>query len=152
MDIKTHGGFKSSPMDSDHALEYHPGVVGEAPISIESIDQRAERRLVLKMHLFIMRMIFFMYFLNAIDRSNQGNAKTDGMGKDLGFKGSQYSVLVMVFYVPFCCLPANLVTRKFQAEVVSGVLHVRLGNARNCVSWCEEFCPDHGYTGFAGDI
>ncbi|KAH9902018.1 MFS general substrate transporter [Xylariomycetidae sp. FL2044] len=63
-------------------------------------------------------MIFLMYFFNSIDRSNLGNAKTDGMDVDLGFVGNQYSILVMVFYVPFCglTLPANLITRKFQPK------------------------------------
>jgi MFS family permease len=65
-----------------------------------------------------MTMIFFMYFFNSIDRSNLGNAKTDGMDTDLHFTGNQYSILVMVFYIPICglCLPANLITRKFQPK------------------------------------
>jgi MFS family permease len=65
-----------------------------------------------------MTMIFFMYFFNSIDRSNLGNGKTDGMDTDLHFTGNQYSILVMVFYIPFCglCLPANLITRKFQPK------------------------------------
>ena len=117
MGIKTHDA-SSAPLDSDLALNHHPDAVEEAPISIESIDQRVERRLVLKMDPFIMPIIFFMYFFNVIDGSNLGNAKTDGMDKDLDFKENQYSILVMVLYVLFCglCLSANLVTRKFQPK------------------------------------
>jgi MFS family permease len=63
-------------------------------------------------------MIFFIYFFDSIDRSNLGNAKTDGMDTDLRFTGNQYSTLVMVSYISFCglCLPANLITRKFQPK------------------------------------
>lgn len=92
--------------------------IGDVSHTVPPIDAAAERKLVLKFDLLVMVMIFFMYFFNSIDRSNLGNAKTDHMDDDLGFVGNQYSILIMVFYVPFCglCLPANLVTRKFQPK------------------------------------
>ncbi|KKY22254.1 putative permease of the major facilitator superfamily [Diplodia seriata] len=91
---------------------------GHVSTILPQIDAAAERKLVRKFDLLVMVMIFFMYFFNSIDRSNLGNAKTDGMDVDLGFVNNQYSILVMVFYVPFCglCLPANLVTRKFEPK------------------------------------
>lgn len=92
--------------------------IGHVSDPVSPVDTVAERQLVRKFDILVMVMIFFMYFFNSIDRSNLGNAKTDHMDKDLGFVGNQYSILIMVFYVPFCglCLPANLVTRKFQPK------------------------------------
>ncbi|KAH7054285.1 major facilitator superfamily domain-containing protein [Macrophomina phaseolina] len=92
--------------------------IGHVSDPVSPVDTVAERKLVRKFDILVMVMIFFMYFFNSIDRSNLGNAKTDHMDKDLGFVGNQYSILIMVFYVPFCglCLPANLVTRKFQPK------------------------------------
>lgn len=37
-----------------------------------------------------------MYLFNALDKGNLGNAKTDGMDKDLGFKGNQYNIMLSV--------------------------------------------------------
>ena len=61
-----------------------------------------------------------MYFFNSVDRSNLGNAKTDGMDKDLNFKGNEYSLLILLFYVPFglCDLPLNLLTKRFSGKVM----------------------------------
>jgi MFS family permease len=61
-----------------------------------------------------------MYFFNSVDRSNLGNAKTDGMDKDLGFTGEQYSLLILLFYVPngLCDLPLNMLTKKWSGKVM----------------------------------
>lgn len=61
-----------------------------------------------------------MYFFNSVDRSNLGNAKTDGMDHDLNFKGNEYSLLILLFYVPFglCDLPLNLLTKRFSGKVM----------------------------------
>lgn len=64
-------------------------------------------------------MLSAMYFFNSVDRSNLGNAKTDGMDKDLHFVGEQYSLLILLFYVPngLLDLPLNMITKKFSAKV-----------------------------------
>lgn len=61
-----------------------------------------------------------MYFFNSVDRSNLGNAKTDGMDKDLGFTGEQYSLLILLFYIPngLCDLPLNMLTKKWSGRVM----------------------------------
>ncbi|KAL1636874.1 hypothetical protein SLS56_000968 [Neofusicoccum ribis] len=61
-----------------------------------------------------------MYFFNSVDRSNLGNAKTDGMDKDLGFVGEQYSLLILLFYVPngLCDLPLNMLTKRWSGKVM----------------------------------
>lgn len=61
-----------------------------------------------------------MYFFNAVDRSNLGNAKTDGLDTDLGFVGNQYSLLILLFYIPngLADLPLNMLTKKFSGGVM----------------------------------
>lgn len=70
-----------------------------------------------------------MYFFNAVDRSNLGNAKTDGLEQDLNFKGNEYSLLILLFYIPFGTLdlPLNLLTKKFSAKWVLPSLMVIWG-------------------------
>ncbi|PVH76158.1 MFS general substrate transporter [Cadophora sp. DSE1049] len=59
-----------------------------------------------------------MYLFNSVDRSNLGNAKTDGLEKDLGMTGNQYANTLVIFYVTFCLLdlPSNLLLKKFTAK------------------------------------
>jgi hypothetical protein len=61
-----------------------------------------------------------MYFFNSVDRSNLSNAQTDGLSTDLGFSKNQYSLLVLLFYVPFglCDLPLNLLTKRFSGRIM----------------------------------
>ena len=59
-----------------------------------------------------------MYFFNALDRSNLGNAKTDGLEKDLHLHGNQYTTILAVFSVTFCAfdLPSNLLLKRFSGR------------------------------------
>jgi sugar phosphate permease len=61
-----------------------------------------------------------MYFFNAVDRSNISNAKTDGIDRNLGFVGEEYSLLILLFYIPFGLLdlPLNILTKRFSARRV----------------------------------
>ncbi|KAJ4313141.1 hypothetical protein N0V84_009566 [Fusarium piperis] len=70
-----------------------------------------------------------MYFFNAVDRGNLGNVETDGMSKDLGFVGEQFSLLILLFYVPngLCDLPLNLLTKRFSGRVMLPALMVGWG-------------------------
>ncbi|CAH0032850.1 unnamed protein product [Clonostachys rhizophaga] len=83
-----------------------------------SIDPEDERKLLWKIDLRVMPLLFFMYFFNSLDRNNLGAAKTDGIDTDLGFSKYQYNTLVSVFYIPYCALtvPANILTRKLSAR------------------------------------
>ena len=70
--------------------------------------------------MYLLPFLSLMYFFNAVDRSNLGNAKTDGMDVDLGFTGEQYSLLILLFYVPngLCDLPLNMLTKKWSGRVM----------------------------------
>lgn len=72
------------------------------------------------MDMYLLPFLSLMYFFNSVDRSNLGNAKTDGMDKDLGFVGEQYSLLILLFYVPngLCDLPLNMLTAKWSGRVM----------------------------------
>jgi MFS family permease len=52
-----------------------------------------------------------------IDRSNIGNAKIDGLTKDLKLTGNKFNVALVVFYVPYIAVdvPSNWVVKHFQA-------------------------------------
>nr|KAK5441280.1 hypothetical protein LTR18_007124 [Exophiala xenobiotica] len=90
------------------------GVVGHP------IDRAAEKSYVRKLDFYLLPFLSLMYFFNSVDRSNLGNAKTDGLDKDLHFTGNDYSLLILLFYVPFglCDLPLNLLTKRLSGKVM----------------------------------
>ena len=42
-----------------------------------------------------------LYLLAHIDRGNIGNAKIEGMDRDLGLVGNQYNIASTIFFVPY---------------------------------------------------
>ncbi|KAH7133722.1 major facilitator superfamily domain-containing protein [Dactylonectria macrodidyma] len=84
------------------------------------IDKALDRAYVRKMDLYLLPYLSIMYFFNSVDRSNLGNAETDGMSTDLNFVGEQYSLLILLFYVPngLCDLPLNLLTKRFSGRIM----------------------------------
>lgn len=80
----------------------HSASSGEvAPVPVEGETQHLpsfehEKALTWKFDLRILPMLAVMYLFNALDKGNLGNAKTDGMDKDLGFKGNQYNIMLSV--------------------------------------------------------
>lgn len=55
-----------------------------------------------------------------MDRSNLGNAKTDGLDTDLHLVGNQYSNTLVIFYITFCLfdLPLNLLLKKLSGKIM----------------------------------
>ena len=64
-----------------------------------------ERALTQKFDFRMLPMLAIMYLFNALDKGNLGNAKTDGMDKDLGFKGNQYNTMLSVSNIAFAPRP-----------------------------------------------
>ena len=101
----------------------HPSLTGllNAPtVSSSSLSWAYLTHVVRKLDFYLLPFLSLMYFFNSVDRSNLGNAKTDGMDKDLGFKGEQYSLLILLFYIPngLCDLPLNMLTKKWSGRVM----------------------------------
>lgn len=65
------------------------------------ISPAAERALTRKFDLRILPVLAVMYLFNSLDKSNLGNAKTNGLEKTLGLKNSQYNTILSVFFVPY---------------------------------------------------
>ncbi|KAK0460431.1 major facilitator superfamily domain-containing protein [Desarmillaria tabescens] len=116
LDHKDYSDIESKVPDVAYGLD------GEPSHNIEDyyrFDPKVERRVVRKLDTRLMPLIFCMYVFNAIDRSNLGNAKTDGLESDLHFHGNDYSIMLSLFYIPFCTLtiPAIALSKKIGAKV-----------------------------------
>ncbi|KAF2864302.1 MFS transporter-like protein [Piedraia hortae CBS 480.64] len=86
--------------------------VEDAPAFQEDagLDDRFRR----KFDLHILPWIFLLWLLAFIDRSNIGNARIDGLAKDLHLTGEKYNVALTVFYILYILvdIPSNWVLAK----------------------------------------
>jgi hypothetical protein len=63
-------------------------------------DTDEEKRLVRKIDFYLMPMLWIMYIMNYIDRTNIGNARIAGMGDDLSLDDQEYAwVLRYAFHM-----------------------------------------------------
>ncbi|KAI4260200.1 MAG: hypothetical protein L6R42_004171 [Xanthoria sp. 1 TBL-2021] len=78
-----------------------PAVTTADGNTLAIISPAAERALTRKFDLRILPVLAIMYLFNSLDKSNLGNAKTHGLEKTLGLKGTQYNTILSVFFVPY---------------------------------------------------
>ncbi|WQF86566.1 Putative major facilitator superfamily, MFS transporter superfamily [Colletotrichum destructivum] len=73
--------------------------------------EEEEKKLVKKIDLFLMPTIWLMYLLSYMDRTNIGNAKIAGMADDLSLSSSQYSIVLIVFFIGYVLFepPSNMI-------------------------------------------
>ncbi|KAI0147947.1 MFS general substrate transporter [Hypoxylon sp. NC0597] len=105
--------------DSDREEKRPEAVAVDADNSLEN-DAAAEKRLVRKTDLLMMPGLALAYFTHTLDRANLGNAKTDGFEKDLGLVGDQFSLLLVLFYVPYALfnIPWSILAKKYNSARV----------------------------------
>lgn len=79
------------------------------------IDPAAESKLVRKIDLRVLPMVFLMYFFTFLDRTNLGNAKGAGLEADLGLGAYGFNIGACLYYIVyfFADIPAALSVKKF---------------------------------------
>ncbi|KAI1488134.1 major facilitator superfamily domain-containing protein [Biscogniauxia mediterranea] len=89
-------------------------------ISSPAVYGVVERRYVRKLDLIVLPLLAIIYFTHSLDRANLGNAKTANFEKDTGLSGDQYSLILVLFYIPYGTLnvPLTILARRFNPAVV----------------------------------
>ncbi|KAJ0158672.1 putative transporter [Colletotrichum tanaceti] len=66
-----------------------------------------------------MPMLWIMYILNYVDRTNIGNAKIAGMQKDLGLTDDGYAWVLSIFFFGYlvCEVPSNMILSRSRPSV-----------------------------------
>ena len=102
--------FDSSPGSMDASEDGQ----GHGLPQLEPLDRAAEKRLVRKCDLYVIPVLSLLYSLAFVDRINIGNARLQGLEKDLKMKGQDYNVALFIFFIPYILfeVPSNLMIRK----------------------------------------
>ncbi|MCJ1306052.1 hypothetical protein MMC08_008870 [Hypocenomyce scalaris] len=84
------------------------------------IDRQTEKRILRKFDLHIIPLMTFMFLCSSMDLSNLGNANSDNIEGDLGMKGTQYNILLSIWYIPVVLFgpPVNILTKKYGASLI----------------------------------
>ncbi|KAL8775825.1 MAG: hypothetical protein Q9194_003601 [Teloschistes cf. exilis] len=86
-----------------------PGAGNEA-----MCDTDIEKRVLRKCDLHVLPILYTLYMLSYLDRINIGNARIEGLEKDLGMSGNDYNIAVQVLFIPYILLevPSNIMLKR----------------------------------------
>ncbi|BGP28089.1 hypothetical protein JCM10295v2_007076 [Rhodotorula toruloides] len=75
-----------------------------------------EKKLYRKVVLRIMPILSLLYLLSFMDGGNIGNARLEGLEKDLKLTSQQYNTALSCFFVTYCLceVPASLIMKRFR--------------------------------------
>ncbi|KAK7430521.1 hypothetical protein QQZ08_003040 [Neonectria magnoliae] len=78
-----------------------------------------EKKLVRKIDCFLMPILWIMYILNYIDRTNIGNAKIAGMQTELELSDDDYAWVLSIFFFGYliCEVPSNMILSRSRPSV-----------------------------------
>ncbi|KAH7134053.1 putative vitamin H transporter [Dactylonectria macrodidyma] len=78
-----------------------------------------EKKLVKKIDCFLMPILWIMYILNYIDRTNIGNAKIAGMADELSLSDDDYAWVLSIFFFGYliCEVPSNMILSRSRPSI-----------------------------------
>lgn len=93
----------ASSEDEKVDFENVEDVKGEAQVQprVARFTKKEEESVIRKLDWNLLPIIFVLYSLSVLDRSNLGNAKIAGMSKDINLSGNRYSWLGTIFYISY---------------------------------------------------
>ncbi|KAF4214222.1 hypothetical protein CNMCM8980_006907 [Aspergillus fumigatiaffinis] len=84
-----------------------------------------KKKLLRKVDIRLVPMLAVLYLISHLDRANIGNAKIEGLVKDLGLTGIQWNIVLSIFFVPYVLLevPSNMLLKNFsRPSIYLGIL------------------------------
>ncbi|TKX24966.1 MFS transporter-like protein 39 [Elsinoe australis] len=105
--------------ESIECIEYGEDGKGNVDVVKDSFGARVkvdpkEIKLVRKIDMYMMPMLWAMYFLNFLDRNAMVNGKLNSLSKDLKLTGNQYNTCVSILFVGYLLgqVPSNMLLNR----------------------------------------
>ncbi|KAF2106404.1 major facilitator superfamily domain-containing protein [Lophiotrema nucula] len=101
-------------------------------------EETAVRR---KLDMYIIPLTTFLYLLCFLDRANVGNARIQGMAKDLTLVGVRFNWVTSIFYIiyMFVEVPSNIVLKLIGPRFYLPLLVVGFGVVSMCTAFVKSF-------------
>ena len=84
------------------------------------LDHDLEKRLILKIDLAVLPVLFLLFLVSFIDRSNLANARIQGLEKSLHIppKSNGYNIALFSFTIPYVLfeVPANIMLKRIKPQ------------------------------------
>lgn len=92
-------------------------------------DREREKKLIRKIDIQLLPILFLMLIAAFLDRINIGNARLFGLESDLNMQGDQFNIALFVFFIPYilCELPANLILKNLKPHIWLATMIVGFG-------------------------
>ncbi|KAL2378146.1 hypothetical protein RJZ90_006226 [Blastomyces dermatitidis] len=93
--------------------------------SIDCLDREAEKKVVWKCDLYVVPILSFLMCLGFLDRINIGNARLQGLERDLNMSGHDFNIALFIFFIPYMVfeVPSNIILKKVAPSTwLSGVM------------------------------
>jgi MFS family permease len=116
-------------LDEKLSVDEQAAAAGRHP----PIDPVAEKKLLWKCDLHVVPVLFILFLLAFLDRTNIGNARIQGLEKDLNMdpKGNKYNIALLVFFVPYILfeVPSNLIIKRVKPSTWLSTIMILWGIA-----------------------
>jgi sugar phosphate permease len=88
-----------------------------------------DRKLLWKLDIKIIPWLCLLYLASFLDRTNIGNAKIDGLQKDLHMSSNQYNLTLTIFFISYSLFePATqIMLKKFRPSIFLPVIMILWG-------------------------
>ncbi|GLA88991.1 hypothetical protein AtubIFM56815_003459 [Aspergillus tubingensis] len=92
----------------------YAGFSDEEAAILRAYEGKRGKQVMRKVDRHIIPVLGLLYLFSHVDRSNLGNAKIEGMSRDLNLVGNQYNIASTLFFVPYIIfeIPSNVMLKK----------------------------------------
>ncbi|KAL5121951.1 hypothetical protein ACEQ8H_000167 [Pleosporales sp. CAS-2024a] len=94
-----------------------------------------DKALLRKLDIKLIPWLSFLYLISFLDRTNIGNAKLDGLQKDLHMTNSQYNLSLTIFFISYSVFEplTNVLLKKLRPSVFLPIIMVLWGICMTCM-------------------
>ncbi|KAF3914616.1 hypothetical protein AA313_de0201256 [Arthrobotrys entomopaga] len=132
---------KEEVIYDEHTSGMARGLSVEDAEFLANFPPEKHKRLIHKVDWRMIPFLTILYLITYIDKTNIGNAKIEGLTKDLHLSGIQYNVALSIFFIPYVIaeVPSNMIMSKIKHPgkylgaliVVWGIIMTLTGIVKN---------------------
>ncbi|KAH8430923.1 uncharacterized protein LDX57_008587 [Aspergillus melleus] len=107
----------------------------------DEIDCKVEKSLLRRLDIVLLPTLALLYLTHTLDRANLGNAKSGTLEADLNLHGNQFSLVLILFYIPYALfnIPATVLSKRLNAALVIPVLVMGWGSLAMITAAVKDF-------------